>query len=99
LFISGQLPISPTSGEIKGDIREQTKQVLENIQAILLSVRTTMRNVIKTTVFLKDLGNFNDMNEIYQEFFKEDAPARSCIEVSGIPKGALVEIESIALLE
>ena len=99
IFISGQLPLSPFGGEIKGDIRGQTRQVLENIQAILTSSGGALRQVVKTTVFLKDLKDFSAMNEVYQEYFKEDPPARSCVEVGGIPRGALVEIESIAAIE
>jgi 2-iminobutanoate/2-iminopropanoate deaminase len=99
LFVSGQIPVNPLSDKITGDIREQTHQVLENLRMILLSVGATTADVVKTTVFLQNLDDFNAMNEIYQEYFKEEAPARSTIEASRIPRGALVEIEAIAVIE
>ncbi len=97
MFLSGQLPINPITGEIKGDIKVQTKQVLENIMAILSSAGASMQDIVKTTVFLKDLNDFNSMNEVFQEYFVKDPPARACVEVSKIPRGALIEIESIAI--
>lgn len=96
LFISGQVPINPATGEITGDIKAQTRQVLENLKSILLAAGASPADVVKTTVFLKNLDDFNSMNEIYREYFSEDAPARSTIEVSRIPRGALIEIEAIA---
>ncbi|MFH1169840.1 MAG: RidA family protein [Chloroflexota bacterium] len=97
MFLSGQLPLDPRSGEIvAGGIEAQTRQSLENIKAILSSVGGTMADIVKTTVFLKDIGHFSPMNRVYQEYFRTEAPARSCIEVSNLPKDALVEIESIA---
>jgi len=98
LFVSGQIPVNPLSDRITGDIREQTRQVLENLRMILLSAGAAPTDVIKTTVFLKNLDDFKAMNEIYQEYFREEAPARSTIEVSRIPRGALVEIEAIAIV-
>jgi 2-iminobutanoate/2-iminopropanoate deaminase len=97
LFISGQLPINPVTGEIKGDIKAQTRQTLENIMAILSSTGASMEAIVKTTVFLKDLSDFSLMNEAYREYFATDPPARSCVEVSRIPRDALIEIESIAI--
>jgi 2-iminobutanoate/2-iminopropanoate deaminase len=99
LFISGQIPLNPVSGEISGDIKSQTRQVLENIKAILISTDGSLQDVVKTTVFLKDLADFSLMNEVYQEYFNRDAPARSTVGVSAIPKGSLIEIESIALIK
>jgi 2-iminobutanoate/2-iminopropanoate deaminase len=99
LFLSGQIPINPASGEIKGDIQSQTTQVLENIKAVLIAAGSSMNNIVKTTVFLKDLNDFTAMNEIYQKYFIIDPPARSTVEVSRLPKGALIEIESIALID
>ncbi len=96
LFISGQLPINPSTGEIKGDIKIQTRQTLENIKSILSSADMSLQDIVKTTVFLQDLNDFNSMNEVFQEYFANDPPARACVEVSKIPKGALIEIESIA---
>ena len=98
LFVSGQIPINPATGEISGDISEQTRRVLENLKSILLAAGATSTDVLKTTVFLKNLDDFNAMNAIYGEYFALDAPARSSIEVSRIPRGALVEIEAIAVI-
>lgn len=99
LFLSGQIPIDPMKGEIVvQDIEGQTKQVLENIKAILESDSCTMDHVIKTTVYLKDIADFTKMNDIYKEYFKEGSyPARSAIQVAALPKNALVEIEVVAL--
>lgn len=100
LFLSGQLPIDPNTGAITGDdINSQTRQVLENIKSILTCVRSSMKDIVKTTIFLKDINDFSSVNEVYQEYFDIDAPARSCVEVSRIPKDALVEIESIAVVK
>jgi 2-iminobutanoate/2-iminopropanoate deaminase len=99
LFISGQLPSDPLSGEISGDIRVQTDQVFKNIAAILTEAGAYLHDVVKTTVFLKDLNDFVAMNEVYNKYFLVDPPARSCVQVAGIPKGALIEIESIAILD
>jgi len=96
VFISGQLPINPETKEIKANIKEQTIQVLENIKAILDAVNLNLNNIVKTTVFLKDFNDFNIVNEVYGNYFKEKHPARSTIEVSRLPKDALIEIEAIA---
>ncbi|HAJ33548.1 MAG TPA: reactive intermediate/imine deaminase [Candidatus Atribacteria bacterium] len=97
LFISGQLPIDPEKGDIvRGGIQEQTKQVLENLIALLDMYSVTLKNIVKTTVFLKDMNDFSKFNQIYAEYFKEEFPARSCIEVACLPKDAAVEIEAIA---
>ncbi|MCX7846023.1 MAG: RidA family protein [Dictyoglomaceae bacterium] len=99
IFISGQIPIDPDTGEvIDGDIKEQTKRVLENIKGILDSVSCSLNNVVKTTVFLKNLDDFSAMNEIYATYFPENFPARSTIEVSRLPKGVSIEIEAIAII-
>jgi len=98
IFISGQVPINPVNGEIQGDIREQTRQALENLKSILAAAGVSLAAVAKTAVFLKNLDDFNAMNAIYQQYFAQDAPARSTIEVSRIPRGALVEIEAIAVI-
>ncbi len=99
MFLSGQIPICPAKGEIVAtDIEGQTRQSLENVKAILESCGCTMDNVVKTTVFLKDIGDFGKMNEVYQGFFNEgNYPARSAVQVAALPKDALVEIEVIAL--
>jgi len=98
LFLSGQLPIDPSTGKFSGDnIETQTRQAIENVKAILSSVGSSLEHVVKTTVFLKNMEDFPKMNEVYQQYFKTNAPARSCVEVSRIPKDALVEVESIAI--
>jgi 2-iminobutanoate/2-iminopropanoate deaminase len=99
LFVSGQIPIDPATGKITGDIKEQTRQSLVNLQTILQASGTSLSSVLKTTVFLKNLADFTVMNGIYQEYFPKDAPARSTIEVAGIPCGALVEIEAIVAID
>ena len=100
LFLSGQLPLDPKSGIIVGDdIETQTKQVINNIKSILSATGLSLANIVKTTVFLKDIKHFALMNKTYKEYFYEDAPARSCFEVSNLPMNALIEIESIAITE
>lgn len=100
VFVSGQLPIDPATGEFAGeDITAQTRQSLTNIQNILASDGLTMANVVKTTVLLKNIGDFGAMNEVYAGFFEGDCPARAAFEVAALPKGALVEIEAIAYAE
>ena len=97
VFISGQIPIDPSTGElVTGEIRQQTRQVLENIRQILESQGLTLDQVVKTTIFLKDLGNFVPVNEVYATYFPDDPPARSTVEVSRLPKNVDIEIEAIA---
>ncbi|HOK16724.1 MAG TPA: RidA family protein [Defluviitoga tunisiensis] len=97
LFISGILPIDPKTGQmVEMNIRDQTLQVMNNLEAILEAAGLKISNVVKTTIFLKDLSHFNEVNDIYGSFFSEIPPARSCIEVSRLPKDALIEIEAIA---
>jgi 2-iminobutanoate/2-iminopropanoate deaminase len=100
LFCSGQIPLDPKSGQIvSGDIAAQTRRVLDNIAAVLRAERLTFDNVVKTTIFLTDLGDFQTVNEIYGSYFKQGPPARSTVQVSALPKGANVEIEVIAASE
>ena len=99
IFVSGQLPVNPKTGEIPEDIKEQTKQSLSNVKEILAAAGSSLEDVVKTTVFLKDLSNFTEVNEVYGEFFTENYPARCCVEVSKLPKDVGVEIEVIAILE
>ena len=100
LFLSGQLPLDPKTGTIVGeDIETQTKQVLNNIKAVLAAGGLSLSNVVKTTVFMKDLQHFQKMNGVYKEFFTQDAPARSTFQVANLPMNALIEIESIAVFE
>ena len=97
LLCAGQIPIDPTSNEIVGTtVTEQATQVCENIKAVLAAKGLTFANVVKTTVFLMDLGEFAEMNAVYAKYFPEPFPARSTIQVAGLPKGARVEIEVIA---
>lgn len=100
VFVSGQLPIDPATGEFAGDdIAAQTRQSLTNIQNILASEGLTMANVVKTTILLKNISDFGAMNEVYASFFESDCPARAAFEVAALPKAALVEIEAIAYAE
>ena len=97
VFVSGQLPIDPVTGKFPdGGVAEQTRQSLLNAEAILYAAGLELGNVVKTTVFLADMGDFAAMNEVYATFFAEPFPARSAVAVKTLPKGALVEIECIA---
>ena len=97
VFVSGQLPIDPATGAFpEGGIKEQTRQSLANAKAILEAAGLGLGNVVKTTVFLADMGDFAAMNEVYSQFFTEPFPARSAAAVKTLPKGAMVEIECIA---
>jgi len=101
LFVAGQVPLDPQSGNIvgEGDITAQTKQVMANIEAILTEAGANWNNIVKTSVFLTDLANFSPMNQVYAQYFAEEtAPARACVEVSRLPKDVLVEIECIAVI-
>jgi len=98
LFTSGQLPIDPVTGELRNsDIATAAGQALSNLRAVLVAGGADMNTVIKTTVFLSDIGNFHAFNTVYAEFFREPFPARSCVQVGALPKGALVEIEAVAV--
>ncbi|BAQ62752.1 endoribonuclease L-PSP [Geminocystis sp. NIES-3708] len=99
IFIAGQIPLNPETGEIvgDGDITAQTKQVMKNIEGILIEAGVQWSNIVKTSVFLSDLANFTPMNQVYSEYFSENPPARACVEVSRLPKDVLVEIECIAV--
>ena len=97
VFTSGQIPIDPVTGSfVEGGIKEQTRQSLSNVRAILEEAGLSMANVIKTTVFLADMADFAEMNAVYAEFFAEPFPARSAVAVKTLPKGALIEIEVVA---
>lgn len=98
VITSGQLPVDPVTGAFaEGGIAGQTSQSLTNVQAVLAQAGLTMENIIKTTVFLKDMNDFAAMNEVYATFFPENPPARSAVEVARLPKDAMVEIEAIAV--
>jgi len=100
VFTAGQIGLDPETGQlVGGGITAQTRQALQNLAAILEAAGTSLRNVVKTTVFLANMDDFAEMNQVYAEFFPEAPPARSTVEVSRLPLGALVEIEAIALVE
>ncbi|NJN67741.1 MAG: RidA family protein [Chloroflexaceae bacterium] len=98
VFVSGQIPLDPDTGELVGpDIALQTRRVLQNLQAILEGAGSSLDRVVKTTVFLTDIGDFAAMNQVYAEFFPHAPPARSAVQVAALPRGASIEIEAIAL--
>jgi len=99
LYVSGQLPIDPTTGEmVAGDIAQETHQVMKNIAAIVEAAGGNMENVLKATVLLTDLANFAAMNEVYGSYFPQNPPARICYQVVALPKGARVEVDAIIAL-
>ena len=99
VFTAGQIPMDPATGRlVEGDIQEQTRQVLSNVQAVLQAAGTSLDKVVKVTVFLQDMGDFKAMNEVYAEFFIQAPPARSAIQAAALPLGVGVEIEAIALI-
>ena len=98
VFLSGQVPLVPQTGLLaEGGIEGQTRQMFSNIQAVLKSCGLGLDSVVKTTVFMTDLKDFNTFNEIYAEYFPENPPARSCVQVAALPKGALVETECVCV--
>ncbi len=100
VFSSGQLPVNPTNGElVTGDIQKETKQCLENLKAVLEEAGSSLDDAIKITVFIKDMNQFGKINEVYAQFFPNDKPARSCVEVARLPKDANIEIEGIACIK
>jgi 2-iminobutanoate/2-iminopropanoate deaminase len=98
VFTSGQLPVNPATVELVSEIKAATKQSLENVKAVLEQAGSSLDKVVKVAVFVSDMNNFGQVNEVYAEYFKENPPARSCVEVARLPKDALVEIEAIASL-
>jgi len=99
VYTSGQIGLNPETGSmVEGGLEAETRQVLDNLKAILEESGTSLENVMKTTVFLKDINDFAKMNAIYGEYFSENPPARSAIQVAALPKGALIEIEAVAVL-
>ncbi|MDO4936063.1 MAG: RidA family protein [Phascolarctobacterium sp.] len=96
LYVSGQIPLNPATGELVKEIGAAAQQVLENLQAILTEAGYSMADVVKTVVYLADIDDFTKVNEIYAKYFREPYPARSCVAVKDLPKGALLEIECIA---
>ena len=99
LFVSGQIPLDPQSGKIvAGGIGEQVERVLENLKAILAAAHISLQSVLKTTVYLTDLGEFPEMNAVYTRYFGSEPPARATVQVAALPRGARVEIEAVAVL-
>jgi 2-iminobutanoate/2-iminopropanoate deaminase len=100
IFCSGQIPLDPKSGEMVGasDVRAQAKRVMQNLEAVLKAGGASFASVVKTTIYLQDLADFGAVNEVYGSFFKEAPPARATVQVAGLPKGALVEIDAIAVV-
>lgn len=97
IYTSGQIPVNPADGTIPEGIEAQAKQVMENVKKLLESAGTRMGNVVKTTVFIKDMNDFTKINEIYAQYFEEACPARSCVEVARLPKDVLMEMEAVAV--
>ncbi|WP_409290925.1 RidA family protein [Peribacillus sp. SCS-37] len=98
-FSSGQIPLTAEGNLAAGDVREQTHQVFSNLKAVLKEAGASLETVVKATVFIKDMNDFGDINEVYGEYFSDHKPARSCVEVSRLPKDVLIEIEVIALVK
>ncbi|MBU5311227.1 RidA family protein [Tissierella carlieri] len=99
IYSSGQLPIDPETGELsKGDIQKETRLCLENVKAVLEAGHANIENIVKVTVFVTDMNDFSEINEVYAEFFGDHKPARSLVQVAALPKGADIEIEAIAII-
>lgn len=99
IFTSGQLAINPETGElVQDDIQKETRQALENLKAVLKEGGATLNDVVKVTLYIKDMNQFGKINEVYEEYFSENKPARSCIEVARLPKDGNVEVEAIAII-
>ncbi|CAC9925529.1 putative endoribonuclease L-PSP [Aedoeadaptatus nemausensis] len=96
VYASGQIPMDPATGEMKTDVSEAARQSLTNLKNLLEAAGSDLENVIKVTIFITDMDKFGELNEVYGEFFSDHRPARSCVEVSALPKDAVLEIEAIA---
>jgi 2-iminobutanoate/2-iminopropanoate deaminase len=100
VYTAGQIPLDPATGKmVEGDVQAQTDRALQNLQAVLEAASSSLSNVVKTTVFLQNMGDFAAMNEVYGRYFNEKPPARSAVEVAALPLGAQVEIEAVALVK
>ncbi|WP_406676308.1 RidA family protein [Moorella sp. ACPs] len=100
IFTSGQIPIDPASGQVvEGGAAEQVARVMANLQAVLAAAGASLDDVVKTTLYIKDMNDFGTINEVYSRYFTKEPPARSCVEVARLPKDVLVEIEAIAILD
>ncbi|MDO4866478.1 MAG: RidA family protein [Clostridia bacterium] len=99
-YLSGMIPVDPATGRLAGeDVKVQARQVFENMKTVLEELNLSLADILKTTVFLTDLGTFGEVNEIYADYFGPDYPARSCVQVSALPMGARIEVEAVASLE
>jgi 2-iminobutanoate/2-iminopropanoate deaminase len=99
VFVSGQIPLHPGTGEVViGGIEEQTRQTLDNLRAVLKAAGASLREVVKTTIYLVDLADFTSVNQVYASYFEVDPPARATVQVAALPKGVLVEVDAIAHL-
>ena len=96
IFTSGQIPVAP-DGSVSEDVEEQTRQALENLKAVLEAAGSGMNNIVKTTVFITDMEKFGVINGVYQQYFTQPYPARSCVQVAQLPKGVAIEIEAVAV--
>lgn len=96
IFLSGQIALTPDTGEMAAGLEQQTRQVIQNAKAVLESAGSSLSKVLKTTIYLRNMGDFAIFNRVYAEYFKENAPARTTVEVSALPKNALIEIDIIA---
>lgn len=96
VYTSGQIPVDPATGELKTDIKEATRQSLNNLKNLLEASGSSLEHVLKVNIYILDMGEFSDINEVYAEFFDEHKPARSCVAVTTLPKNAVIEIEAIA---
>ncbi len=100
VYTAGQIALDPATGQMmEGDVQAQTEQALQNLRAVLKAAGSSLKNVVKTTVFLQDMGDFKAMNEVYGRYFTKNPPARSAVEVAALPLGAQVEIEAVALVK
>lgn len=100
LYTSGMIPVNPADGQIaEGGVTAQAEQALSNLKALIEEAGSSMENVVKTTVFIKDMNDFAAVNEVYAKYFSGDYPARSCVEVARLPKDVLIEIEAVAVME
>ena len=99
LYTSGQLGLDPQTGDLAEGVENQARRAMDNLEAVLKEAGAGFEHVVKTTIFLKDMGSFQQVNEIYGSYFKDSVPARSTVEVAGLPKGGLVEIEAVAVLD
>ena len=96
VFTSGQIPVNPATGEVVTEIKASTRQSLENVKAVLEEAGSSLEKVVKVVVFIKDMNDFGQVNEVYGEYFNENPPARSCVEVARLPKDCVIEIEAVA---